>query len=282
MTAIRFLDPNSGVETQPLDTIDECSDTDSSVSSLLDTTMQGEGEPKNDFDHLLSDITHIITCLYRFSMALQNPAPKDRLHKYKGIKVSHFAPYDTLYARDKFPHAPQYLQERLAKEIGRRRQLVKYYEQHHTKIKGKSEPVCEEMANRAIRQDTTIIKELAGTIEGVCGIKSLALVHSSSGRPPTVSTALNSHTTLSTFVDRAPGANHDTLGIVDTESEAGQSQTSFASSASGLGRLRIPCPPVAPAGAPFECPYCFSIIAPNTFHAWMYVYSLIVDSLASF
>lgn len=180
-----------------------------------------------------------------------------------------------LYVQDKFPDAPRYLQERLAKATGRRRQLLKYYEQHHVKIKGKTEPACGESkseANRAARHDAAVISDLPGEVEPVGGIRSPVLSRPSSDHP-TVSIALNSHTTLSTYVDRTHGVNHDQLGTTEAESEAGQTQTSFAPSSTG-GLLRIPQSPIVPSGTPFECPYCYLIITPKTTSSWMYVHSV--------
>lgn len=39
-------------------------------------------EPKSTaLDECITDITHVITCLYDLSITIRNPAPKDRLEK---------------------------------------------------------------------------------------------------------------------------------------------------------------------------------------------------------
>lgn len=211
-------------------------------------------------------------------MTIQNPAPKDRLHKCKDIKISHFEPYELLHARDKFPTAPSYLVERLAKANTRRRQLIKYYERHHTKISGRTEPGARGLIPR--------VEGVSGYLGSSAGPTRETFVEEEpnpahfqtfggSGRPAsertgTISTALNSHTTLSTFVDR-PGlsTNYNLIDSVEVESETTESQTSFASSSGGMSRLWMPQPPSALDDKPFECPYCFSLIRPRTVHSWM-------------
>ncbi|KAF8245547.1 hypothetical protein K440DRAFT_662728 [Wilcoxina mikolae CBS 423.85] len=80
------------------------------------------------------DITHFITCLYMFSIAARNPAPRDKFEKWAAIDVSGYRHHDIMHVRDKFPNASNYLQERLGKANSRRRQLLLYNERHNSKI----------------------------------------------------------------------------------------------------------------------------------------------------
>ena len=50
--------------------------------------LEDEEAGLSEFEHSVLDITHIITCLYKFSIAIQNPAPRERLHKIALIDVS--------------------------------------------------------------------------------------------------------------------------------------------------------------------------------------------------
>lgn len=87
---------------------------------------------------LLSGYQPCITCLYRFSVAIRNPASRDLFRKCSEIDISHFESFDLGHVTDKFlvSNTYKYLIERLAKANSRRRQLLKYYEMHHDKIIG--------------------------------------------------------------------------------------------------------------------------------------------------
>ncbi|KAF8438315.1 hypothetical protein BGX38DRAFT_1098108, partial [Terfezia claveryi] len=67
-------------------------------------------------------------------MAIRNATPRDRLHKITSIEVSHFEYWDIAHIGSKFPTAASYLIQRLGKANTRRRQLFKYYQQHHGTI----------------------------------------------------------------------------------------------------------------------------------------------------
>ena len=96
----------------------------------------------SELENLMLDTTHIITCLYKFSITIQNPAPKERRHKIALIDVSYFEHWDIKHINEKFGQVdPQnkfrvaeYLTRRLGKANTRRRQLLKYYESHHKTI----------------------------------------------------------------------------------------------------------------------------------------------------
>ena len=93
-------------------------------------------EDLSTLEVLVSDIAHIITCLNKLSITIQNPVPKDRLHKIARIDVSHFEQLDIKHIELKFCpvdpqnnfRVPEYLSKRLGKANTRRRQLLKYYE----------------------------------------------------------------------------------------------------------------------------------------------------------
>ncbi|RPB29195.1 hypothetical protein L211DRAFT_882026, partial [Terfezia boudieri ATCC MYA-4762] len=198
-----------------------------------DETSQPEVE---EFVTCLADITHIITCLYRFSMATRNATPRDRLHKITSIEISHFEYWDIAHIGTKFPTAESYLIQRLGKANTRRRQLMKYYRQHHGTIA------------RYINQE----RESGFIIKASTTIAN--------------STAVKSQTTVSTIkqdafhvYDVPPGPDDDQV-----------SQTSYATSANHQ-RIRIAQPPNPDAaynGTPFECPYCFQIISIRDRCAW--------------
>ena len=88
----------------------------------------------SELESVLVDITHIVTCLYKFSNTVRNPVPRERIQKIANINVSHFEVWDIKHMSEMFPTAPIYLIERLGKANTRRRQLLQYLEEHHDKI----------------------------------------------------------------------------------------------------------------------------------------------------
>ena len=92
--------------------------------------------PPSQLKDFVSDITHIITCLNKLSIPIENPALKERLLNIAHIDVSYFEQWDIKHVNDKFCpvelqnsfRIAKYLGKRLGKANTRRRQLLKYYE----------------------------------------------------------------------------------------------------------------------------------------------------------
>jgi len=195
----------------------------------------------------LIDISHIITCLYKFSIATRNPTPRDRLEKCASIDVSCFETFDIQHAAEKFPSLERdhYLIQRLGKANTMRRQLLKYHEKHHEKIVGHGRPTPEAHTKEDDQSD------------------SASAIH-------TIAQTLTD-TTVSTYVppeDSSPAVDFD---FSDARSEGEYSQTSYASSTGGMGSLRVPNPPGEDAfdGMPFECPYCFALTVHDNRRSWV-------------
>ncbi|KAF8417841.1 hypothetical protein EV426DRAFT_352449 [Tirmania nivea] len=209
------------------------SDSDSSISA---SPIQGESveEPATDIEYVVSNTTHIITCLYNLSMIIQSPAPRDRLHKSQAIPIAHFLPYEKQHMQDKFPQAPTFLVERLARANVARRQLLKYFQRLH-----------DNNMSSALETPGPLVNCVDRKKEG------------------TISTALNSQTTISAYIAADP------LSLAEVESKGGTSGTSFASSSSSMGGLYVPRAPSLLNDAPFQCPYCFLIIRPKNTGSWL-------------
>lgn len=215
------------------------------------------------------EITHVITCLYKFSIVLRNPAPRDRLHKCASIDVSHYEFFDIQHISHKFPNAEKYLVDRLGKTNSKRRQLFKYHEKHRDKLTLYIDlpEISDPSANPQSSRDRAIIDEqgLAVTTELN---ESLKDHHSNIKKGPgTIATTVNTQTTVSTFVQGLSSS-------IEVCSDAGQSQTSYATSAGGdIGsEIHVPPPPkssISLGGNPFECPYCFCILIVRDSQSWM-------------
>ncbi|KAF8249120.1 hypothetical protein K440DRAFT_599255, partial [Wilcoxina mikolae CBS 423.85] len=209
-----------------------------SEDSDSDSDSDSDPEESNEFEQCLLDIANIVTCLYNLSIAIANPAPRDRLEKCASIDVSHFQQHDIEHVSYKFPEAEEYLIERLGKANTKRRQLLRYYERHREKIAGQPRSGLDS-------------ESLAGT-------------------------TCQTVTTVSTYVPvegiMATGPNIGLDDDPDPDFDS-RSVTSYASSIgnSDPDRLRVPPPPneeSAFEGIPFECPYCMSLVKVENQQSW--------------
>lgn len=64
------------------------------------------------------------------------------------------------------------------------------------------------------------------------------------------------------------GPKLDTVVDEDNRSDAGLSQTSFASSVENSAKIRVPPLPKEAHDGPFECPFCFMMIAATSTISW--------------
>ena len=214
-------------------------------------------EVESEFEYLISDIAHIITCLYKFSIAIRNPAPKDHLHKTAPIDISYFEALDIQQVDKVFcPVDPQnnfrvakYLSERLGKANTRRRQLLRSYKARH---------------KEAIAMDESLndLKPVTSTMEGgstrapakILDLKSAAVYH-----------AMESQTAVPTTKTELSQAG-------EVEQDEDQfSQTSDGTSTNHTMRIHFPSPPTGNGGGPFKCPYCCNIIRVESHQDWKYV-----------
>lgn len=180
--------------------------------------------------------------------------------------MSEFRPLDTAlvnYYSDTSGHIPDYLIGRLGNVNTSRRQLMEYYEKHHDKIAAPEVwhvPATEEHdtlphlgAPRGIPSD----KKHAGIFGDDTGNAELPGITAET----------------QTMVTQA----HDIqLDAVDTQSDAGCTETSFALAESTMAhsqqvfRIRVPRIPNQgkSEGEPFQCPCCFAIIAVSRRISW--------------
>ena len=234
-------------------------------------SLDGDESELSDFECLMLDITHIITCLYKFSIAIQSPAPKKRLHKIALIDVSYFTEWDIKHIDEKFSSTngenfriAKYLSGRLGKANTRRRQLLKYYEAHHDKIaKHINNPsLLDSGIERGELTNIPVVPAVeGGSIKAPANIPDLE-------KAATVHTMTKSQTTVSTIKDELYRP------AVIERNEDQLSQTSYATSTNHRMRLRVPSPPnpnAAFVGEPFECPYCFTITKIRDRQDWKYV-----------
>ena len=236
-------------------------------------SLEDEEAELSDFEHSVLDITHIITCLYKLSITIQNPAPKERLHKIANINVSYFEDWDIKHINEKFCPAaegdfsiPNYLSERLGKANTRRRQLLMYYEAHHKKI---AKHIDDPSPSKIVRRPTNTSKPVAPTVKDGSSMRASERIPGDLERRASLyTTTMDSQTTVPTIKVELMQA----VGNIQDEDQL--SQTSYATSTNHRMRIRVPPPPEEIAafdGMPFECPYCFTITKIKGRQDWKYV-----------
>lgn len=219
---------------------EDLSDSDSDISET-DLAPQ-DGEESTELAQLASNMTEINSCLMRLSLAIRNPAPHDQFKESKQIDVTHFEAFDIEHVRGKFPSAPEYLILRLGKAISRRRQYLRYREEHRKKLE-------QGLPIQPLPQETECMPEVVRTITAPSE-KIESTVASS------IPLAIKASTTSSNLDDI--DYYEDTL-----------SQTSYASSSNDSSKLRPPpLPDAGQDGDPFECPLCFRFTSVRQTPAW--------------
>jgi len=268
--AIIIASSNAGSVTTPnrvppKSTVDENADS-TTFATLPDTQepeeLSSDSEEIDELEDCLLTVSNVITCLYNFSIAIRNPAPRDRLEKCAAIDVSHHEKFDIDHTSNKFPNAAEYLTRRLGEANTKRRQLLKYHELHHNKIAGRRSPEQTQGSYVRARDMPQQYHELE--IEG-------------SMYETGTNTETATATTVSTYV---PQDSRETNSIFypidldfDSRSEGNISETSFGSNLSSgeFNSLQVPSPPdpeSAFGGVPFECPLCWSMIKISNRQSW--------------
>jgi hypothetical protein len=215
---------------------EDLSDSDS------DSDHDREEQTTTELEKLVSNLAEINTCLMRLSMAIRNPAPHDQFMRSSHTDVSHFEPFDIDHVRGKFPMAKEYLIVRLGKAISRRRHYLRYREEHRKKLEHGLQP--------DIKLEVVDAPQLVPYTKAVASEKIESTVASSL---PLVLKASTSTVELdgNEYYDEA------------------LSQTSFASSANDLTKLRPPpLPKPGENGDPVECPLCFRFTSVRQLSAW--------------
>ncbi|KAI5810630.1 hypothetical protein BZA77DRAFT_391364 [Pyronema omphalodes] len=228
-----------------------------------DDPDSSDDEPEEDVITATADeVGHSISSLFRLTANIQNLASRDRMERIERIDVSAFGPYDINHVRDKYGLADdaQYLIERLGKANTKRRQLLKYNEQHHDKIAGRRRDdtgnpgdTDSTAGDKADHQD---VKGKGVDLQDVVGFdeEDYSFGEGSTTMQTTVSTV---------YEGNVPGGFEYHERDDDARSETGFTETSYATSAgstSSSDKLRVPAPPNGYSDEAFQCPYCFKIV----------------------
>jgi hypothetical protein len=219
---------------------EDFSDSDSDTSEAPNERYP-EQQTTTELTQLLRNIAEINTCLMRLAMAIRNPAPHDRFKESAHIDVSYFESFDIDHVRGKFPMAQEYLVLRLGKAISRRRQYLRYREEHRNKYE-----------------------------QGLMLYLHVETADASHPIPQTVAPSEHIESTVASSLPLAIKSSATALELVEDDLyEDTLSQTSYASSAQDSARLRPPpLPSAGQSGEPFECPLCFRFTSVRQLAAW--------------
>lgn len=212
----------------PWDQIEDDDISDDEPDPLEDAGEDGEF-PTTELEQIASIVPDTVNCLLRLSVAIRNPAPHDRFAASIPIAVSDYEFFDIQHVHAKFPKIDSLLARRLGNTISRRRQYFRYRESHHLKLAHGLDP-----------------KQPKDQADG----------------ESTIASSIPDHTKSAGFGNILPAIDEDAI------SDAGISQTSFASSFAGTERLRIPPLPKGAESGPFECPFCYMIITATNRASW--------------
>lgn len=226
---------------------EDLSDSESDMSD--DDLDHQQEQPTTELQQLASNIAEINTCLMRLSMAIRNPAPHDQFKDSTEICIAHYESFDIEHVRGKFPGASEYLVVRLGKAISRRRQYLRYREEHRKKL-GQGLDVERQEPLEPQEPQEVILK--------------LPIIPTTIAPPTVIESTVASSIPLavktSDYVPKLDNNDYyeDTL-----------SQTSYTSSVNDPSKLHPPrLPDEGQDGNPFECPLCFRFTCVRQITAW--------------
>ncbi len=199
----------------------------------IEITDLDDGFPATELDQIAEGMADVVSCLFGLAVAIQNPAPHDRYLKTKAVDVSHFEPYGIQHVYSKFSGIKPWLAERLGAAISRRRHYLKYRQSHHEKLA------------HGLDQELDTDKALEAQ---------------------TVASSIPSH--MKAGHASSSQAQEPLLMLDDAASDAGVSQTSYASSAAGAGKLTVPPLPEEASTGPFQCCFCYMMVVARDRAAW--------------
>jgi hypothetical protein len=228
-----------------------------------DTDSFSEPEIPEHVDRLqesLQEVTHIITCLYKLSIAIRNPAPRDKLEKFSSIDVSHYEQFDIAHVSSKFPDAEKFLQERFGRANTQRRQFLKYYKMQHKKIAAYH--LLQPIQSSAMR--TSFLPDdpaPTGLDHQLSTIKTSTPDAATTTPTDAAVTSANNPRKRPEIHDSHSNASHSVAPFAPPEGSKVGSPLS----------VRVPPPPNQEDAykTPFQCPYCYSVISISQEVLWM-------------
>ena len=214
-----------------------------------------------ELEQLMHGMEKIITNLFKLStMIRKGNVSHDRLVKSSKIDVSHYEHYDLQHARTRFPAGSQYLIDRMGKAISRRRQYLKYREEHHEKLAGLSAKVEPHDQYSLVRQHHPGLE--TPSLSPNMPANNSTEHDRGYEYPMSIVQSTNASTFVASKIPAPVNLDVEVASMADTES-------SYVTSAVGEEKLRVPPPPESSRGGlSFECPYCYTICRLNGPEEW--------------
>ena len=237
------------------------SDSDEDNASAAEETTQ-----TSDLEQLFTAIKTANSSLMKLSMVIRNSPARDDYLK-AASRYPFDAKYDIGHVKEKYGPAKgsrDWLLERLGKAITRRRQYLRYREEHHAKL-------SRDWENATVEETVTIADIDA---------PPLSRAQAAEDEAPAKTIALTKVTKATTYVENKTMTERD--GI-DLDQGSFGSQTSYEPTVIGeaVHKLSVPPPPTMAFenvpfefGEPFQCPYCYMEVTIKNKTAWKYAHNL--------
>lgn len=225
--------------------------------------MENPHPKRTDFQHLVASIFDHIRSLYKLSALLRRPSVPNKYIRSicKDQVVSHFGNWDQAHVENKFRDAAAHLVQRLGLANTRRRQQLRYWENHPERY-GTDQP----QPTLADHRSSQLPLEprpssLTGPWPHRMTMKPAAFMK------PSQSLGVTSQTTKQSFSTVALSM------LNDAEASCNHSRTVYESSIQGATRsLRVPdVPKASGVTSTFNCPFCFARLDVQTMqkrHLW--------------
>jgi hypothetical protein len=206
-------------------------------------------DAQSEATEIMSCVVDSISSLFKVSVLLQRATPRDRYARAKATAspalFSALSKYDIRHVAEKYPKvkANNALQDLLGKAITERRLFFSYAKDHHIRISDAG-PFHAEV----VQQDDGVMEHRAGS---VCERPGQLATDASTVQP-----------VLGVFTLQELVRKANLVEDEDDEYSQATSQTSFRDYGHHNGRLRVvPLQDVCEDDHPFECPYCWQIVA---------------------
>ena len=89
---------------------------------------------KSEIQHIYETLVETVTQLYQITMAIRRPAQHDRLMGTRKLDAEPFKFWTRQHVSHKYPHAEEFVVDRLSSAMARQRAILKYRERHHEKL----------------------------------------------------------------------------------------------------------------------------------------------------
>ena len=252
----------NGTEPNERWNVDAISDSDDDNASTESTP--GERTKTSELEQLSTAIKTANSSLMKLSMVIRNSPSRDDYLK-AASRYQFDARYDIGHVKEKHGAAKRssdWLLERLGKAITRRRQYLKYREEHQAKLSRETDEAPEE--------------------EVVVVAAPMTIARANEDKRPERTIAL---TKATTYVENKAMIEPDG---VDLDQGSFGSQTSYEPTVVGeaVNKLSVPPPPAMAFegvpfeyGEPFQCPYCYMEQTVKNKTAWKYDQILVFSGI---